>query len=317
MTKRKVIGIDFGSTQSSITYMTIGSSFSDKPEFIKIDGYENIPTVMAVDKSDRSIRAWGGAVTSFIRDNNQDDYFCVGDFKRELGSSKEADFYCREFIKRLASEVKKEFTGGGELDYEFYDTIVSVPVSWSAEQISLLKKFMVEAGLPCEPKRAPESLHNLLEPFAAMYAVRHQENSFEYGSKAEYYAVVDFGGGTLDICIVRTEATGKDPQCVASAGNPQLGGKDFDDLLLKHICKHTALTLEQLTEPQKAELRYQIKNVKERVSRNFKKVSGDYERIETLNLFGKNYEFTISRDTIRNLYKGMMDELQKVFTAIP
>lgn len=319
-TERKIIAIDFGSTQSSITYMTIGASHTDKPEFIKVDGYESIPTVMAIDKSDGSLRAWGPKVTSFIKDNDNDDYICVDNFKRDLGESKEANIYCKEFIQRLADAIKRTLTNGDKLDYEYYDTIISVPVNWDDNQISLIKKMMFEAGLPCEPQNAPNSIHILREPFAAMHSVLTQEKSFQWENKAAYYLVVDFGGGTLDVCVVRTEANGKDPRDIAIEGNSKLGGKDFDDILLKNwICKdNPQLNPENLQEPYRTELYAQVKSAKERISQDLMKHSeAGYKRTESINLYGKTYKFDVTRHTIRNIYnQEIMTKFQDVLDKV-
>ena len=65
---RKVIGIDFGSSQSSISMMTIGSSVA--PEMIRVErisGGTNgmaIPTQMAIGISDGLVKAIGNEVRS-------------------------------------------------------------------------------------------------------------------------------------------------------------------------------------------------------------------------------------------------------------
>src|SRR5262249_53413916 len=46
--------------------------------------------------------------------------------------------------------------------------------------------------------------------------------------------VYDLGGGTFDVSIVQAQEGVV--EVLASHGDTQLGGDDFDDLLLKHIC---------------------------------------------------------------------------------
>jgi molecular chaperone DnaK len=48
--------------------------------------------------------------------------------------------------------------------------------------------------------------------------------------------VYDLGGGTFDVSIVRAE--GGVVEVLASHGDTQLGGDDFDELLLNHLCDH-------------------------------------------------------------------------------
>src|SRR5262249_35917972 len=47
--------------------------------------------------------------------------------------------------------------------------------------------------------------------------------------------VYDLGGGTFDVSIVRAEAGVV--EVLASHGDTQLGGDDFDDLLLNYLCR--------------------------------------------------------------------------------
>src|SRR3954467_7875555 len=46
--------------------------------------------------------------------------------------------------------------------------------------------------------------------------------------------VYDLGGGTFDVSVVRAE--GGVVEVLSSHGDTQLGGDDFDELLLKHLC---------------------------------------------------------------------------------
>src|SRR5207245_2493773 len=46
--------------------------------------------------------------------------------------------------------------------------------------------------------------------------------------------VYDLGGGTFDVSIVQAQQGVV--EVLASHGDTQLGGDDFDDLLLKHVC---------------------------------------------------------------------------------
>jgi len=66
------------------------------------------------------------------------------------------------------------------------------------------------------------------EPTAAALAYGHAE-----GIEEEHVMVYDLGGGTFDVSIV--EYMGDILDVLASSGDPQLGGKDFDEALLSHV----------------------------------------------------------------------------------
>ena len=68
---RTIIGIDFGSTQSSVTKMIIGANKGIDPEFIKDDAEcESIPTVILLDNGDQdTVLAWGHEINDYIKNN--------------------------------------------------------------------------------------------------------------------------------------------------------------------------------------------------------------------------------------------------------
>ena len=57
------------------------------------------------------------------------------------------------------------------------------------------------------------------------------QKNFRFGNKPEHYMVIDFGGGTLDICIIKTDILGRTPKIISTSGDPQLGGKEFDEII--------------------------------------------------------------------------------------
>ena len=85
--KRKVIGIDFGSSQSSIAIMEIGSNI--QPELLNVGGGRNgqtMPTVLALDKNDDTLRAAGNEVRQRYKEVADSSCRLVSNFKRYLGN---------------------------------------------------------------------------------------------------------------------------------------------------------------------------------------------------------------------------------------
>ncbi|XP_063923027.1 heat shock 70 kDa protein-like [Zophobas morio] len=61
---------------------------------------------------------------------------------------------------------------------------------------------------------------------------------FKNDDETECYALVyDLGGGTFDVSILKRTATNIDVICVD--GDTQLGGKDFDNLIVDYVCEKT------------------------------------------------------------------------------
>src|SRR5690606_5740196 len=90
-----------------------------------------------------------------------------------------------------------------------------------------------------QTKRAAEAagLHLLgiiNEPTAAALAYRLTS----HGTKRVF--VFDLGGGTFDVTLIDLSADGR-AEVLASEGNPELGGKDWDDLILRYLREEVVL----------------------------------------------------------------------------
>ena len=84
MMGRKIIGVDFGSSQSSIAIMEIGSD--GKPELLNVGGGRNgvtIPTLLALDPNDDTVLDFGTNVRQHYREESTTKF--VSNFKRYLG----------------------------------------------------------------------------------------------------------------------------------------------------------------------------------------------------------------------------------------
>ena len=67
---RKIIGVDFGSTQSTVSLLGIGAT--EAPEIIKTSsGNITIPTALLTDVNDSSdVIAWGAEVSQHYKQKN-------------------------------------------------------------------------------------------------------------------------------------------------------------------------------------------------------------------------------------------------------
>jgi len=108
--------------------------------------------------------------------------------------------------KALGREVKK--------------AVITVPAYFNDGQ----RQATIEAG----EMAGLEVIRILNEPTAAALVYDPEQTD---GLNVLVY---DLGGGTFDVSIVRAEAGVV--EVLASHGDTQLGGDDFDDLLLNHLC---------------------------------------------------------------------------------
>lgn len=313
--KRKVIGIDFGSSQSSISIMDIGSNV--QPELLNVGGGRNgqtMPTVLALDKNDDTLRAAGNEVRLRYKEVADSSCKLVSDFKRYLGSSpdpsdtpeiaefrKHAEKYAKTFLREMARVVERRFNVSREgLSSEDFATCVAHPASWSDDRVLLLKKLVKEAGFPVDPNRG---VYSISEPEAAVHALRMGDGlSFRFGEKPEHFMVIDFGGGTLDVCVIQTDILGRAPKIVSTDGDPELGGKEFDDMVERIFFRNNGdrIRREDLSESERFELRDRIKEAKEAASDHF---SQDQDHKHTFQLPSGVFELYLSKNEFANMIK--------------
>lgn len=112
--------------------------------------------------------------------------------------------------------------------------VITVPAMFNDTQREKTKLAAQMAGI--------DVLALVQEPTAAAisYNIRHNETIL----------VFDLGGGTLDVSIVRNEF-GVHSVLGVPAGNPNLGGKDWDEALVNHVLKKKGLSLSSFSRSSK------------------------------------------------------------------
>jgi molecular chaperone DnaK (HSP70) len=126
--------------------------------------------------------------------------------------------------------------------------VLTHPAAWGERRREVLVAAIAKAGWPRETQLLPEPVA------AARYFADVLRRPVPVGSAL---AVFDFGGGTLDVAVVRNEGLAPDgrPRFVvaSSGGVDDLGGLDLDSALVDHLGKSLAGAEPQawqaLTEP--------------------------------------------------------------------
>ncbi len=108
--------------------------------------------------------------------------------------------------------------------------VLTHPAAWGARRRAVLIDALARAGWPADTELVPEPVA------AARYFADVLRRPVPAGSAL---AVFDFGGGTLDVAVVRNEGPGPDGRPrfeVASCGGlDDLGGLDVDAALVDHL----------------------------------------------------------------------------------
>ena len=227
---RRVIGIDFGTT-----YTSVAAAMANRVQILSWpDGSRAIPSVVGftgpgrpvvgVEARARQLRDPRRVVASAKRllGRKPDDpeltaYFAQAAFDRSAGPDGNLviemwgePYATPQLCSYLldAARVNAERVLGQPVDR----AVVTVPVSFTAERIQLLRRAGQLARL--------EIVEVIEEPSAAALASRHTPG---FGGLIGVY---DFGGGTFDFSVI--EATGGDFRVLTTAGDSWLGGDDLD-----------------------------------------------------------------------------------------
>jgi len=203
-------GIDLGTTNSAIAVLN-GVS----PEIIKNNAADADITPSAVSIDKHSIIQVGQRAKNRLIDAPGDAY-C--EFKRRMGSDfiytftssgqhRKPEELSSEVLKSLRADVQQRL---GEI---IEAAVITVPAAFELHQCDATRKAAKLAGFSESPL--------LQEPVAAALAY-----GFQKEQSNAYWLVYDFGGGTFDAAIVKSdEGT---IQVINHGGDNFLGGSDID-----------------------------------------------------------------------------------------
>jgi molecular chaperone HscA len=161
--------------------------------------------------------------------------------------------FSSEILKRLRKTAEER------LGDELVGAVITVPAYFDDAQRQATKDAAQLAGL--------HVLRLINEPTAAALAY-----GLETGAEG-LYAVYDLGGGTFDISILRLRKGVF--EVVATAGDPELGGDDFDERLALHWLEGWGIDRAGLSASEWRSLLRLARRVKEMLST----LSSDTERI--------------------------------------
>jgi molecular chaperone DnaK len=219
MTRRKVVGIDLGTTFCAMSHIDPYG----KPQIIPNSESERLtPSVILFDGS-------SVIVGTLAKNNAVAEAERIVDFvKREMGKPKEQ--FQREFNGKIysAEELSALILRKLKADAEKYlketvtDAVITVPAYFNdAERTATITAGQL-AGL--------NVLQIINEPTAAAVAY-----GLDKLDEDQTVFVFDLGGGTFDVTIMRIEGQGI--QMIATNGDHRLGGKDWDDVIVNYVAE--------------------------------------------------------------------------------
>jgi len=319
----QTIGIDFGTTNS------VAAIFNKKTKKVEIvltpGGSTYVPSFFGVDENNhpifgeaarlRFLTAPDCVVARVKRSLGEKKSFSVGgtqyrseevvaNFLQHLRlnaeayvqSKVEARFYdlLERNNLRFPAEASRAFLNKQKRYNHIEDVVLSVPAYFNDNQKRATRDSAEIAGL-----RVRRLLH---EPSAAALAYAYQK---PYSGKL---AVIDLGGGTLDISIVDIGEGVNDVRTIG--GDTKLGGSDIDTILVQHTIENIkqlwGVDINEKTHSTEiARLREACENLKINLS------SVTQSTMELPHFLNKpRYTFTLTRTELKRLSKSILARIK-------
>ena len=216
-------GIDFGTTNSAVHAITaIGDSIDDEFDIGENDR-RPLPSFVAIHKQTGEIVTGLDAKSSITDD---DEYVVFSSIKTIIGEDREWEIAGKIWTPTdIAAELFKALKQKAENSTreKMKEAVVAVPVGFSSKKKNNVRKAANKAGI--------KVLMFVSEPTSA-YCSRASEMH-----KYHNVAVFDWGGGTLDVVVLRID--GNIVHELAATGIT-LAGNDIDRHLAERICMNAA-----------------------------------------------------------------------------
>lgn len=209
-----IVGIDLGTTNSEVAALHEGEvrMLGDGPNLM-------LPSCVGISPAGELLIGRAARNQELLHPDRT-----IRSVKRRMGSPGpirlgEQDFTPPEISALILRELARR--AGGRLGADVRRAVITVPAYFSDAQRQATREAGELAGL--------EVVRLVNEPTAA---------SLAYGFGTEHgktVMVYDLGGGTFDVSIVAV--TEQITEVLASHGNTQLGGDDFDKLLVDRLAR--------------------------------------------------------------------------------
>jgi molecular chaperone DnaK len=207
-----VVGIDLGTTNSEIAAFR-----NAKVEVLGPEADKMLPSCVGLSPAGALLVGREARHQQLLYPN-----LSIRSIKRKMGSTEAVKLGDKEFTpQEISSLILRQLVEWAQRDLNqpIAKAVITVPAYFSDAQRNATREAGELAGL--------EVVRILNEPTAASLA-------YGFGDAAHHTALVyDLGGGTFDVSIVSVE--GDVTEVLASHGNNQLGGDDFDNLLLGRL----------------------------------------------------------------------------------
>jgi molecular chaperone DnaK len=214
MDSSTIIGIDLGTTNSEVAVIKDG-----RPIVLEADGDPILPSVVGLD-SQGQLLVGKAARNQYVLAPER----TVRSIKRKMGQEVTVDLGGKAYSpQEISAIILRTLKNRAEkaLGHAVSKVVITVPAFFNDGQRQATRQAGELAGL--------EVVRIINEPTAAVLTYD------PHPTELERLLVYDLGGGTFDVSVAQVE--NGVVEIMASHGDTQLGGDDFDQLLLDHICE--------------------------------------------------------------------------------
>lgn len=279
------IGIDLGTTNSCVAYIDQDGN----PQIIPNDeGGRTTPSVIFFEE-DRVIVGNQAKEEALINPEDTVSYI-----KRHMGDKdfkyarKDGQIFSPEDLSAIILKKLKKIAED-YLGQEVDAAVITVPAYFNDAQRKATQDAANIAGL--------KVLKIINEPTAAALAYGVGKETGD-----QTIMIYDLGGGTFDVVIMRLEEG--ELRVLATNGNRQLGGFDFDNALLSYVIDY----LEEKYDLDVYEDPYVIEDLRERVEDAKKSLSTKTKTNIIINAGGVRDRLEISQDLFNSM---IADDVQR------
>jgi len=224
MLKTHAVGIDLGTTYSCIAYL---NEHGEPVTLANQEGELSTPSVVLFDTDGEIVVGTEALRNAVVKPNRvvQNSKRFMGDEKKQWKIGNRS--WTPPDIATLV--LKKLLDAAQEQIGEIERAVITVPAQFSEIQ----RQMTVEAGLRAGLKH----VDMINEPVAAAlcYVLGTEGIWFTELAEQQRILVYDLGGGTFDLSLVSYQKN--EVKVIASSGDLNLGGIDWNEALLKAIAK--------------------------------------------------------------------------------
>ena len=215
MNETPIIGIDLGTTNSEVAVIRDGQA-----QLIEVDGSPLLPSMVGL-ADDGALLVGQSARNQYALHPER----TIRSIKRRMGEDIKVDMGGLQYTpQEVSALILRRLKQAAEqhLGEEVSRAVITVPAYFSDAQ----RQATRDAGALAEL----EVVRIINEPTAA--ALAYEANH----TGQRNILVFDLGGGTFDVSVVKMEQNVT--EVLASHGNNQLGGDDFDAKIIDYLVAH-------------------------------------------------------------------------------